>query len=615
MHGYMGKILRVDLSSGKMHVDKVDEETLKKFIGGVGLAAKIIYDEVKPELSPFDPENKIVFMTGPLTGTLVPCTGRYVVCAKSPLTDAWGEAHSGGFWARELKRAGYDGVVVEGKSEKPVFLLINDEDIRIEDAGNLWGRGCLETEELIKKRFGGEFKVACIGPAGERLVSFASIMNDEGRAAGRCGMGAVMGSKMLKAVVVRGTKEIPVKDSGRIRNILRRIYPQIMSFPTTQIHASYGTSGELSSFYEYGDVPIKNFALGKWDEIDGISGEAYNAKMVKSKRACWNCPIACWRYVKVDEGPYAGLELKRGPEYETLTALGSLLLNGRLDVIIMANLLCNQYGLDTISTGVCIAFAMECYERGIINEQDAMGLSLKWGNAEAILKMIEAIGERKGLGNILAEGVKRASEKIGMGSEKFAMHVKGLEMPMHDPRAFSGMGLQYAISNRGACHLQGLILRLEQGERMTDLKIYGRLDRFEIKGKGNVLATVQNWHEVLESLIICKFLGMPPGHMPGLYMLTTGIPTTLEQMLQVGERIYNIKRMFNVKCGLTRKDDTLPYRIMNEGLSEGGTLGNFISHEDLNVMLNEYYAARGWDENGIPTDETLERLGLLREKF
>jgi aldehyde:ferredoxin oxidoreductase len=254
---------------------------------------------------------------------------------------------------------------------------------------------------------------------------------------------------------------------------------------------------------------------------------------------------------------------------------------------------------------------MECYEKGMINEQDAMGLSLNWGNAEAILGLIEAIGERKGLGDILAEGVKRASEKIGMGSEKFAMHVKGLEMPMHDPRAFKGMGLQYAISNRGACHLQGLILRVEQGERITDLKIYERLDRLEIKGKGKVLAIVQNWHEVLESLIICKFLGIPPGHVPGLYTLTTGISITLEQMLQAGERIYNIKRMFNVKCGITREDDTLPYRIMYERLSEGGTLGHLISPEDLDVMLNEYFAARGWNENGVPRDETLKRLGLL----
>jgi len=610
MYGYMGKILRVNLSSGNVQVDNIEEEALKKFIGGVGLAAKIIYEEVKPEVSPLEPENKLVFMTGPLTGTLVPCTGRYVVCAKSPITNAWGEAHSSGFWARELKKAGYDGIVIEGKSEKPVYLLINDEEVRIESAKALWGRGCLETETLLKNELGENFKVACIGPAGEKLVRFASILNDEGRAAGRCGMGAVMGAKLLKAIVVKGTKEIPIKDPERIKKILRRIYPQIMSFPTTQIYASYGTSGELLSFHEYGDVPIKNFTAGDWDKIDKISGEVYNKTMVKGKRACWNCPIACWRYVKVEEGPYAGLELKRGPEYETLAALGSLLLNDRLDVIIKANSLCNHYGLDTISTGVCIAFAIECYEKGIISNKETPNISLKWGDPESIIELIRAIGERRGIGDILAEGVKRASEKIGKGSEKFAMHVKGLEMPMHDPRAFKGMGLQYAVSNRGACHLQGMILRIEQGERMTDLKIYERLDRFEAKDKGKVLAILQNWHEVLESLILCKFLSIPPGHVPGLYTLTTGITMSLEDMLEVGERIYNVKRMFNVKCGITRKDDTLPYRFMHEKLDEGGSLGQVISPDELNIMLNDYYRFRGWDKNGVPTATTLERLGI-----
>lgn len=610
LYGYAGKILRVNLSSKEINEERIREDAAKKFIGGVGLAAKMLYDEVRPETPAYSPDNKIIFMTGPLTGTLVPCTGRYVVCSKSPLTDAWGEAHASGFWARELKKAGYDGVVIEGRAERPVYLVIDDGDVRVESADQLWGLGCLDTEESIKKDLGGEFKVACIGPAGEKLVRFASIISDEGRAAGRCGMGAVMGSKMLKAIAVRGSKEIPMKDPERVRSLLRRIYPQIMSSPITQIYASYGTSGELLSFHQYGDVPIKNFTLGDWENIENISGEIYNKTMVKAKKACWNCPIACWRHVEVSDGPYAGLVLKRGPEYETLVALGALLLNDRLDVIVKANFLCNQYGLDTISTGVCIAFAMECYERGIITKHE-VGIDLEWGNPDAILKIIEGIGERRGFGDLLAEGVKRASEKIGRGSEKFAMHVKGLEMPMHDPRAFKGMGLQYAISNRGACHLQGMILRIEQGERMTDLKIYERLDRFKIKDKGRVLAVMQNWHEVLESLIICKFLGIPPGHIPGLYTLITGIPASLDCLLKAGERIYNLKRMFNVRCGITRKDDILPYRIMSEGLREGGTLGNVISPDELNAMLDEYYMVRGWSENGVPKDETLKNLELL----
>ncbi|MCX8170396.1 MAG: aldehyde ferredoxin oxidoreductase family protein [Candidatus Bathyarchaeota archaeon] len=606
----MGKILRINLHSNSIKTENLGEEDLKKFIGGVGLAAKIIYDEVNPEVDPLSSENKLVFMTGPLTGTLVPCTGRYVVCAKSPLTNTWGESHSSGFWARELKRAGYDGIIVEGRSEKPSFLVISDEEVDVKDAGELWGMGSLETEEILKKRLGEDFRIACIGPAGERLVRFASILNDEGRVAGRSGMGAVMGSKNLKAIAVKGTREIPVKDPERIKSILRRIYPQIMSFPTTQIFASYGTSGEMMMLYEYGDIPIKNFMLGKWEKISSISGETYNKMMVKGKRACWNCPISCWRYVKIEDGPFAGLELKRGPEYETLASLGSLLLNDRLDVIVKANHLCNHYGMDTISTGVCIAFSIECYEKGIITGQEKGDLNLEWGNPETILKLIEFIGERKGLGNILAEGVKRASEIIGKGSEKLAMHVKGLEIPMHDPRAFKGMGLQYAVSNRGACHLQGLIHRIEQGERMPDLKIYERLNRFDVKDKGRVLAALQNWHEILESLIICKFLGIAPGHIPGLYTLVTGIPMSLEKLLEAGERIYTLKRMFNVRCGITREDDTLPYRLTNERLEEGGTLGNTISPEELNMMLNEYYMARGWDERGVPKDETLKNLGL-----
>jgi len=609
MYGYTGKIVRVDLTSGSTRIKDVDQDVYVKFIGGVGLAAKIIYEEVRAEVSPFDPENKIVFMTGPLTGTIVPCTGRYVVCSKSPLTDAWGESHSSGFWARELKKAGFDGVVIEGRAEKPAYLLINDEEVRIENADSIWSKGCLETEAILKKEIGEDFRVACIGPAGEKLVRYASILSDEGRAAGRCGMGAVMGSKMLKAIAVKGTNEIPVRDADRVRKILRRIFGQIMSFPTTQIYASYGTSGELLSFHEYGDVPIKNFILGAWEKIEKISGETYNKTMVKGKRACWNCPISCWRYVKVDEGPYAGLELQRGPEYETLTALGSLLLNDRLDVIVKANLLCNHYGIDTISTGVCIAFAMECYEKGKITKKEA-DIDLRWGDPRAIIELIKAIGERRGIGDLLAEGVKRASEKIGKESEKFAMHVKGLEMPMHDPRAFKGMGLQYAVSNRGACHLQGLMFRVEQGERMPDLKIYERLNRFETSNKGRILAILQNWHEVLESLIICKFLSIPPGHIPGLYMLTTGIRLSLDDMLEAGERIYNIKRIFNVNCGVNRVDDTLPYRIMHEKLSEGGTLGQIISRDELNEMLDEYYESRGWTENGIPKPETLKRLGI-----
>lgn len=606
-HGYVGKILRVNLSNSGIAVEDLDLEDAKNFIGGTGLAAKVIFDELDPKVSPFDPENKLVFMSGPLEGTLVPCTSRYAVCAKSPLTEAWGEAHASGFWGIELKKAGFDGIIIEGKAESPVFIKIFDGNIEIADATHLWGHGCLEAENIIKQDLGEKTKVACIGPAGEKLVRYASIINDGGRAAGRCGMGAVMGSKLLKAVAVQGSQKVSMADPKRLRKMIVRLYPVMMSFPTTQIRSAYGTNGEMDAFHEYGDVPIKHFTAGVWDGIVKIDGEAMAKAIVKGQRACLGCPIGCWRYVKIDEGPFAGVEGK-GPEYETVASFGSLLLNNNIESIAKANELCNQYGIDTISTGVTIAFAMECYERGLIDKQDTGGLELKWGEHEIILKLIEMIGNREGFGGTLAEGVRKAAEKIGGGAKRYAMHVKGLEMPMHDPRAFQGMGLQYATSNRGACHLQGFVLRIEQGERMTDLKIYERIDRFETRGKGRIVALMQNWHEVLDSMILCKFLAVSPGHLASFYSLATGMTLRLPEMIKAGERIFNIKRLFNVRCGIRRSDDALPDRFLQESLLEGGARGKVVN---LEGMLKEYYQFRGWDEEGVPKKETLERLEII----
>lgn len=597
----------MNLSTGRTTIENLNEDYARKFVGGVGIAAKIIFDEVNPNVDPYDPANKLVVMTGPLAGTLVPCSSRYVVCAKSPLTEAWGEAHASGFWAAELKFAGYDGLIIEGKAGSPVYIQVCDEDIEVKDASYIWGKGCLESEDFIKQELGEKkTKVACIGPAGEKLVRFAAVINDGGRAAGRCGMGAVMGSKFLKAIAVQGSKKVAVADSEMLRSTIKRIYPVIMSFPTTQIQASYGTNGEMEIFHEYGDVPLKHYTMGAWEGIPRIAGEAMAKAIVKGQRACLNCPIGCWMYIKIDEGRFAGVE-GRGPEYETVAALGALALNDNIESIAKANELCNHYGIDTISTGVAIAFAMECYERRLINKEDTGGLELTWGDYEAILKLVEMIGRREGFGDVLAEGVRKAAQKIGKDAGKYAMHVKGLEVPMHDPRAFKGMGLQYTTSNRGACHLQGMTLRIEQGERMTDLKIYERVDRFETKGKGRIVAIMQNWHEILESMIICKFLMIPPGHVAGLYSMATGITLRLPELVEVGERIFNIKRLFNVKCGISRKDDVLPERFLHEPLPDGGAKGQVV---ELEEMLNEYYKVRGWSADGAPTKETIKRLKL-----
>jgi aldehyde:ferredoxin oxidoreductase len=608
--GYVGKTLRVDLSTEEVKEIQFDEKDLQLFIGGSGLAAKIIYDEVPRKIEPFDPENRLVFMTGPLTGTISPSSGRYCVCTRSPLTGIWAEAHSAGFWGPELKFAGYDGIILQGKSDSPVYLWIHDGEVEIKKAQHLWGKDTYTTENDIKRELNDpNVKVACIGPAGEKLVRFASIINDAGRAAGRCGVGAVMGSKLLKAIAVRGTKVSIIKAARdeMLREFLRRIYITVRSHPTVQIYASYGTAGIMTMMHEYGDVPVKNFSRGAWPEgIEKICGETMSKTILKKQTSCYRCLIACGRYIRVDSGPYCNVE-GSGPEYETCAAFGALLLNDNLESIAKANDLCNRYGLDTISTGNSIGFAMECYEKGLISKKDTGDVNLTWGNHEAIIKMIHKIALREDFGSVLAEGVKRASEKIGDGAEKFAIHVKGLEIPMHDPRAFKGMGLQYATSHRGGCHLRGLVYQIEQGERIPDLGIHKRYERFSTEEKASIVIAMQNWYDVLDSLIMCKFAVLPPASVNAILSMVTGWAIKLPELLDTGERTYNLKRVFNLRCGITHRDDTLPQRFLREPLPDGGCKGEVV---ELNKMLPEYYQLRGWTNEGVPTREKLDSLKL-----
>jgi len=611
-YGYIGRILYVDLTRESIETRELSEEDADLFVGGIGLATKIVVEETDPHVDPYSPENTLVFMTGPLTGTLVPCTGRYVVAAKSPLTLAWGEAHASGFMGTEIKKAGFDGIVFKGKASKPVYLYVHDGEAEIRSAEHLWGLDIYETDAALKKELGGNVRVATIGLAGERLVRYAliasDILPDGPRIAGRTGMGAVMGSKNLKALAVRGTGSIRVKDPKRMRSILNRILPLILSSPTIQIYAASGTPGEVEEFYEYGDMPIKNFTKGVWEGIKNLTADALK-KYVKGHRACWACPIHCWKYIELN-GEIKG----RSPEYETLASLGSMLLIDDTEAIIRANQLCNKYGIDTISTGNTIAWAIESYEKGLLTKEDTGGLELRWGDSGLLLKLIEMIGRREGFGRLLGEGCRLASKKIGRGSEKYCMHVKGLEMPMHDPRAFKGMGLQYATSNRGACHLQGYVFRIEQGQRSYDLGIYDRYDRFATKGKGWVVGVRELWYAILESLVICKFMEIPPAHIAGLFTLVTGRRKTVKDLLEDARRIYDLQRMFNVANGISRKDDTLPERFLKEPLKEGGARGQVV---ELDEMLDEYYEYMGWDENGIPRKEELKRLGIwkLAEKL
>jgi len=610
MKCYQGKVAYIDLSSGKIEAKEISEDYLLGFIGGTGLAARLIFDLVDPKVDPLSPKNVLVFMTGALTGTMMITSARMTVAAKSPLTRGWGEAHAGGFWGVELKKAGYDGVIIIGKAERPTYIYIHDEDIELKDASKLWGLDTYEADLELKKVLGDNVKTAVIGPAGEKLVSLAGIIFDarpDGpRVAGRTGMGAVMGSKNLKAIAVKGSGKVEVADPVRLREYLRRIIPSIMSFPTTQLYATYGTAAEVAPLYSYGDFPIKNFSLGVWDGVKNLEADAVAKSIVKGHRACFNCPIGCWRYIEceVDGEKVVG----RAIEYESLGALGSLLMIDDPAKVAKLHQLCNKLGIDVISAGVTIAWLIEAYEKGLIDKERLDGLELKWGDHRIVEKLLRLMAEKKGIGELLAKGVREASKDV-KGSETFAMHSKGLEIPMHDPRAFKGMGLQYATSNRGACHLYGFVLRIEQGERVTDLGIHERVHRFDVKGKGRIVAIMQDWSEVIESMGICKFLQVTPGHVASIYSLAVGRKFTAKDLHAKGTIIFNLKRIFNLACGMSKEDDSLPDRLLKEPLSEGGAAGQIV---ELDSMLKEYYEYRGWNEEGYPRRETLEKLGLLK---
>ncbi|MEM3437115.1 MAG: aldehyde ferredoxin oxidoreductase family protein [Nitrososphaerales archaeon] len=607
--GYKGKILRVNLTDSKVSVEPLKEEYIKKFLGGSGIAAKILYDELNPHVDPLSPENKLVFMTGPLTGTLAPGCGRFIIASKSPLTGIWGEAGSAGYWGPELKFAGYDGIIVEGRSENPTYLLINNGNVELKDAKHLWGKDTIETENDLKSELNDpKVRILTIGPAGERLAKIACIVTDGGGVAGRCGLGAVMGSKNLKAIAVKGNGRVEVADESSFHDLVKEISSIIEKNPRTKSLRYYGSAGSMEGNEALGDVPIKNWMIDSWPNgAKKLSGQYMAKTILKRAITCFACPIACKREIEIKFGPYAGVKGK-GPEYETCASFGTLLLIDDIEVVAKANDLCTRYGIDTISCGNAIAFAYECYEKGLITNKDTEGINLSWGDHDSFLKMIDMIGKRKGIGFILGDGVKIASEKIGKGAEKFAIHVKGLEMPMHDPRAYKSLALGYATSNRGACHLQAASHWVEGGILFPELGLEEKPNRFTSEGKAKMVIDMQNFMAVIDSLIICKFAlicGYTLNHLLRLIEVVTGNKITKEELIRTGERIFNIKRLFNNRLGISKKDDKLPERI-NKPLSEG------IKHSspNLDLMLDEYYKLRGWDEEGKPKPEKLKELDL-----
>jgi len=604
MFGYAGKILYVDLNSRKAKATVIKNGFCEKYIGGNGFAIRLLYDNTKPGIDPFDKENALIFAVGPFAGTIVPGSGKHIVQAKSPLTGFMGESVSSGAWGPALKRAGYDAVVIGGRAEKPTYLFVDDDDVYFKDAKNLWGHDSVQTSEMIVEELGDEnVRVAAIGPAGENLVRFANITNDRYRQAGRTGMGAVMGSKNLKAFAVRGTKKIEVKDLDKLMEVCQDINEQCQG-PGGEFYRKWGTPGLVLILNHMAALPTRNYQQATFELAENISGEYILEHYVPKAVSCAGCPIACDHIPVIKGGPYA--ETVASVDFETIYALGSECGIGYYPAIAKATDLCDRLGMDTISTGVTIGWAMECYEKGILTNEDTGGIELTFGNHEAQIEVIKKIAYRKGIGELLAEGVKRASQKVGKGSEHFAMHNKGLELPGYDVRSMKASGLGFMTSTRGGCHLRSLPPDLDRG---------GKIDRFKgQKEYGKLVMDREDLMAVVDSLILCKFLRRVPSFtldkFAELYSLVTGIDMTVGKLQRAGERIYNLEKAYNIREGWTKKDDYPPPRVMKDPIPDGVAKGSILTEQEFEIMLNAYYEARGWNDEGFIPKKKLIELGL-----
>jgi len=605
MDGWVGKILRVDLTKGDYAVEDLDVDLAKKFIGGRGLASKILFDEIDPMIDPLSPSNKLIFATGPATGAALGGS-RYMVVTKSPLTGTIGTANAAGGFGPTLKFAGYDLIIFEGRSEEPVYLSICDDVVEIKAARHLWGKTTHETEDIIRDEIGNYWKarethIACIGPAGEKLARLAAVINDKHRAAGRGGLGAVMGSKNLKAITVRGNKTITVADKDACREAFLSILEINKKSPATSLetansYPNQGTARVINITNAKGILPVRNFQGGVFEEAAKINGEALRDTILNRKVGCFACLVSCGRLTKVDVPGFEGEG--EGPEYETIGLLGSSCGVSSLPAIAKASYICNELGMDTIEMGGAIACAMELFERGFLPEKE-IGFELNFGNAEAMVKLVGQTGLRQGFGDVLADGGYRMAERYG--HPELFMGVKKQGFAAYEPRALKGMGLGYVTSNRGACHFRGATLLVEIS------------DPYSIEGKPAILKQLQDQTAVVDAAGLCMFntRGLTPDKISDVILTileaVTGVGYDMESMLHAGERIWNLERLFNLKAGFTKKDDTLPPRMLEEPIPTGPAKGQV--HE-LNIMLPEYYQVRGWDENGVPTPGKLEELGL-----
>ncbi len=609
-NGFVGKILEIDLTHRTVVTTPLDPDEVRQFIGGSGLAAAYIWRHTDASTDPLSPQSPLVIFNGPFTGSAVPTSGRTAICTISPLTNCWAESDVGGGWGTQLRRAGFDGVILKGAADAPVYIWINNDGCEIRDASHLWGEDTFSTDEALRSETDEQAITAVIGPAGEQGVMYASIMTDgkDARAAGRCGVGTVMGAKRVKGLVALGTGPGPVaSDPQALTRHLRKITRDIVS--KTSALRDFGTIGGMEAIEAVGDLPIKNWSQGSWvDGAEAISGQRLADTHLTGRAACGACPIGCGRVVHVENGPYAGDE-SAGPEYESGASLGAMCLVDDLEAVCKANELCNRYGMDTISAGSAVSFAMEAFAKGLVTEED-IGYALPWGSASGLLQMLQDIAEGKGFGELLSRGVRHAAEQLGGLALEYSMHVKGLEVPMHDPRAYASLGIAYATSNRGACHLQGFTHVFERNVAMPEIGVEEPLERFQAEGKGKMTALAQDMMACMDSLKVCKFAlfgGVTLTVLADWYSWVTGNEVDAQGLLQIGERLFNLKRMINVRRGFSRKDDVVPDRILRLRRKSGGA-ADYLPPFDR--MLADYYEHRGWSEEGLPLQETLERLDL-----
>lgn len=623
MYGWMGKVLRVNLTNGKISKEDLSPEVAKNFIGGRGMGIKYLYDEIDPKVDALSPENKLLMVTGPLTGTAAPSGSRYMVVTKAPLTGAIANSNSGGFFPAELKFAGYDLIILEGKAEKPVYLWIENDKVELRDAEAIWGKDTYTTQDMIRSETDEDAKIACIGPAGENLVRFACIINDAGRAAGRSGVGAVMGSKNLKAVAVRGTKGVAIADKEGFTKATKDFIENFKKHkadwqdPFTYV----GTIGmALVAMNVMGILPTRNCQTGIFEGIDKISGDLFNTTFSKRKNrpgvACFGCPLGCGRVGKFPDPEFACEG--DGPEYESTGAFGSACGIDNLAAVAKAAYMCNELGMDTITMGMTIACAMELFEKGYLPEKD-VGMKLNFGNAKAMVELVQKTACKEGFGKILAEGSYRLAEKYK--HPELSMSVKKQEFAMYDPRGLKGLGLSYATVSRGACHIRAEVHDLSVWglywyKMLKDKGITKPLDPLNWKDKPWAAKEIQDWFCIIDSCGMCNFniisSDYPEENVRAMIEVATGVSCfgSYEEMMKTGERIFNLERLFNLKAGLTAKDDTLPPRMLKEPMPEGPAKGHVV---ELDKMLPEYYRLREWDKSGIPTPEKLKALGLVQE--